>query len=309
MVERSNEAICEMSNISSRVYESNKDFQIIINLLTKHRHPGHRNDYPTKVDIEENMASETICANTRIWFDDGQPIGWAYVDDFNNLRWELDNQYNDVIGSEIVVWGESCIRKIQSRKESITLDTNCREDYTDRVSFLKCHGFRQTEGTSIAMVRDLSQPIPEPNPPLGFKIRPIVGIQEADKVASTHRAAFGTDYTTTENRLAIMNSSEYDSSLDLVAVAPHGAIAAYCSCAINETEKTGDTDPVAVHPSLQRMGLARTLLLTGMHLLKKRGMMSAHLGTNGDNIAMKKTAESVGFTMEYKKLWFSKEVT
>ena len=296
-----------MSNIISHVYKGVKDFQIIIDLLIKHRHPNHRNDYPLKVDIEENMASETVRANTRIWFDDGQPIGWAYVDDFNNLRWEFDSHYEVLVGDEIVKWGESCIRKL--KEESITLDTSCREDYADRISFLKRHGFHQTEVTSIAMVRDLSQLIPEPNPPLGFKIRPIAGTQEADKVAATHRAAFGTDYMTTEKRLAIMNSSEYDPSLDLVVVTADRTIAAYCSCAVNETEKTGEPDPVAVHPRFQRMGLARALLLTGMQLLKKRGMMSAHLGTSGDNIAMQKTAESVGFTIEYIKLWFSKEVT
>ena len=295
-----------MSNITSRVYESEDDFQIIIDLLSKYRHPEHRNDYPTKVDLEENLASETVRANMRLWFDDDRPIGWAYVDDFGNLRWEFDTHYDELIGKEIIAWGESCIRKLN--EETITLDTSCREDYAEKVSFLKRYGFYKTEVTSIAMARDLSEPIPDPKLPSDFIIRPIVGVEEAETVASTHRAAFGTDYMTTERRLAIMNSSEYDPSLDLVLVAPDGTIAAYCSCSVNETEKTGDTDPVAVRPRYQRMGLARALLLRGMQLLKERGMISAHLGTSGNNIAMQKTAESVGFTMEYTNLWFSKEV-
>jgi hypothetical protein len=78
-----------MSHVSSRIYESEKDFQIILDLLTKVRPSTHLNDHPVKVDIEENLASEEIRANTRLWFDEGQPIGWAYVDEFNNLRWEL----------------------------------------------------------------------------------------------------------------------------------------------------------------------------------------------------------------------------
>lgn len=294
-----------MNNITSRVYKSEEDFQIIIDLLIKHRHPEHIDNYPTEVDIEENMASETVRANTRLWLDDSRPIGWAYVDDFNNLRWEFDRQYEELIGAEIIEWGESCIQKANGA----ALDTGCREDYAERVSFLKRHGFQQTDDTSIVMVRNLSKPIPKPKLPQGFIIRPIAGVQEADKVASTHRAAFGTEYMTIEKRLAIMNSSKYDPSLDLVIVAPDGTIAAYCSCAVNETEKTGDTDPVAVHPGYQRMGLARALLLRGMRLLKERGMKSAHLGTSGDNIAMQKTAASVGFTIEYKNIWFSKEVT
>jgi len=298
-----------MSNISSRSYNRQEDFQIIIDLLTQLRPPKRINEYPTKVDIEENLASETVRANTRLWFDNGQPIGWAYVDDFRNLRWEFDSQYDEVLGSEIVAWGETCIRKTLSEGESSTLDTSCREDYTKRISFLKRFGFHQIEGTSIGMIRDLSEPIPEPELPQGCVIRSIAGVQEAEAVASTHRAAFGTDYMTTERRLAIMNSSEYDPSLDLVVFAPDGTIAAYCSCSVNETDKKGDTDPVATHPQYQRMGLARALLLSGMQLLKERGMMSAHLGTSGNNIAMQKTAQSVGFTLEYTNLWFSKEVT
>ena len=297
-----------MSHITSQIYKDEKDFQVIIDLLTKVRPPEHINDYPVKVDIEENLASADVRANTRLWFGDGQPIGWAYVDDFNNLRWELDSQYDELIDSEIVAWGETCIRKTPANGEPATLDASCRKDYAERISFLKRHGFIQSDVTTVAMVRHLSEPIPEPELLQGFVIRPIAGIQEAEAVASTHRAAFGTDYMTTENRLVIMNSSEYDPSLDLVVVAPDGTIAAYCSCSINEKDKIGKTDPIATHPQYQRMGLARALLLKGMQLLKERGTIFAHLGTSGDNIAMQKTAASAGFTVEHTTIWFSKEV-
>jgi predicted N-acetyltransferase YhbS len=158
------------------------------------------------------------------------------------------------------------------------------------------------------MTRSLSEEIPEPRLPEGFVIRSVIGLQEAEAIASTHRAAFGTDYMTTERRLAIMSTSEYDPSLDLVVVAPDGMIAAYCTCSVNQQKLTGATDPVATHPYCQRMGLTRALLLTGLHLLKKRGMQSAHLATSGDNLAMQNAAESVGFKMEHRTFWFSKEV-
>jgi GNAT superfamily N-acetyltransferase len=308
VVEGIGKRISTMSHTISRIYEGEKDFQVIIDLLTKFRPVEHLNDYPVKVDIEENLASENVRANTRLWLDNGQPIGWAYVDDFNNLRWELDGQYEEMIGAELVTWGESCIRRMLTNGESNTLDASSREDYIERISFLKRHGFHQTGVTSIAMTRDLSVSISESKLPEGFIIRPIKGMGEAEAVASTHRAAFGTEYMTTENRFVIMNTSEYDLWLDLVVVAPDGMIAAYCTCSVNEKEKTGMTDPVATHPQYQKMGLARALLLKGMQLLKERGMMSDHLGTSGENIAMQKTAESVGFKVEYTTIWFSKEV-
>jgi mycothiol synthase len=297
-----------MSHISSRIYEDEGDFHIIIDLMAKVRSLEHLNDYPVKVDIEENLASAEIRSITRLWFEDGQPVGWAYVDEFNNLRWEIENRFEELIGAQIVEWGESCIRKAFVQRESAALDASCREDYAERISFLERYGFRQTEETTIAMVRDLIKPLRQPELPQGFVIRPIAGIQEAEAVAAMHRAAFGTEYMTTENRLAIMNTSEYDPSLDLVIVAPNGIIAANCICSTNEQGKTGSTDPIATHPRFQRMGLARALLLAGLRLLTERGMKSAHLGTSGDNIAMQKTAEAVGYTAEYKTSWFSKEV-
>ena len=68
-----------MTSISSRLYEGEKDFQIMLNLLNKIRPASHVNDFPVKVNIEENLAVEEIRANTRLWFDGGQPIGWATV--------------------------------------------------------------------------------------------------------------------------------------------------------------------------------------------------------------------------------------
>jgi len=297
-----------MNHITRRIYEDEKDFQIILDLIARLRPAKHLNDYPGKVDMEEKIASAIFRENTKLWFEDDQPIAWACVDEYNNLIWELDDKYEELIGAEIVEWGELCIRKKLANGETSTLDTNCREDYAARISFLHRYGFQQTGDTNVSMMRQLSEPIPEPELPQGFIIRPIKGMEEAEAVASMHRAAFGTRYMTTENRLIIMNTSGYDLSLDLLVVAPDGTIAAYCTCSVNDQTKIGFTDPVATHPNYQRMGLARSLLLTGMKLLKERGMESAYLGTSGNNIAMQKTAESVRFTVESTAIWFSKEV-
>lgn len=294
-----------MSNITSRIYESQKDLQIILAGLTRFRPAKYISDFPQPADIEEKFALETVRANARLWFDDGQSVGWAYVDDFNNLHWETDEQYTDLIADELVAWGETCIRKMGST----ALDVNSREDRTERIAFLQQHGFRQLEDTTVTMTRSLSTPIPDHVLPQDFALRPIKGVEEAAAVAAMHRAAFGTEYMTTENRLIIMNTSGYDPSLDLLAIAPNGDIAAYCSCSVNDQTKIGMTDPVATHPKYQRMGLSRALLLTGMRLLKARGMESAHLGTSGDNIAMQKSADAVGFKVEYRTIWFSKEVS
>ena len=76
-----------MSPLSSRVYKDEKDLQTIIDLIASIRPLVLLNDYPVKVDIEENLTSAATRAHTRLWFDNERPIAWAYVDDFNNLCW------------------------------------------------------------------------------------------------------------------------------------------------------------------------------------------------------------------------------
>jgi mycothiol synthase len=297
-----------MKHLTSRSYKGGNDLQTIIDLTARVRPPRYRNDYPGRVDIEEAFASAIVRKNIRLWFDDSLPIAWAYVDNFNNLLWEVDHQYAGQLGTEVVGWGEDCIRRKSSNKRSSALDANCREDYTERIAFLKQHGFSQLEDTTVTMKRPLSSTIPDPELPPGFVIRRIAGTQEAEAVAAMHRAALGTEYMTTENRLVLMSTSGYDPSLDLVVVAPDGSIAANCICSVNLQDKIGFTDPISTHPQFQQMGLARALLLTGLGLLKERGMTYARLGTGGNNIRMQKAAESVGFKVESRTIWFSKEV-
>ena len=56
-----------MTHISSRIYENEKDFQVIIALQTKLRPAKHLNDYPVKVNIEEDLASAEVCGQAGVW--------------------------------------------------------------------------------------------------------------------------------------------------------------------------------------------------------------------------------------------------
>jgi predicted N-acetyltransferase YhbS len=121
----------------------------------------------------------------------------------------------------------------------------------------------------------LDEPIPAPQLPDGFTIRHVAGEHEVEQLVELHRAAFGTENMTTTYRLAMMRVPEYDRTLDLLAVAPDGKLAAFCVGYVSEAEnrlseqKLGWLDPVGTRPEFQRQGLARSLLLTGLHLLKE----------------------------------------
>ena len=302
---------------ASRPYSGAKDLQSMIDLLVAHRPADRLTDYPSPVDLREALALTNVQDNTRLWFDANDQIGFAFVDPYNNLRFELDQTVaRPDIESEIVAWGVECIRRaMQVSGESLTLDANCRDDDTERIALLERHGFVMQEMRSLNMVRSLDKPIPAPQLPVGFSIRHVAGEQEVKALVALHRAAFGTENMTVEERLAMMRVPEYDSELDLLVIAPDGGFAAYCMCSSSqeENERTGRnegyTDPVATHPDYQRRRLAQALLLTGFHKLKQLGIDTAVLSTSSDNIAMQRTAEAVGFRVQSTKLWYAKRVS
>jgi len=92
------------------------------------------------------------------------------------------------------------------------------------------------ETRSYHMVRSLAEPIPRPHAPSGFLISHVTSEQEAEALVALHRAAFGTEHMTVEERLAMMRVPEYDAELDLLAIAPGGRFAAYCLCSISQEE-------------------------------------------------------------------------
>lgn len=287
------------------------DLPRILAFVRAVRPPERISDYPSLTDLQENLSLPEIQQNTRLWFaDDDSLLAYAWVDDYDNLICEFAPGSQQDLGAQVVEWAEAVIRA----RGGDGLDSACVDSNRERQAFLFAHGFtRQTE-ESWHYACPLDVPIPAPQLPPGFSIRPITGEDEAPAVAEMHRAAFGTDYMTTEMRLAMMRTDSYDPAMDIVVVAPDGRLAGYTVAFINaaENELTGQlcgyTDPVAVHPGFQRMGLARALLLAGMSQLKERGMTVAKLGTSADNLSMQKAAEAAGFRVESKTLWYHKSI-
>jgi len=286
----------------------------MLGLLIAVRHAERIADYPGAVDLRELLALPVVQDNTRLWFDAADRlVGFALVDHYNNLCFEFGDPG---IEAEIVDWGVQCIRRaIQATGEALTLDASCSADNTGRRALLERHGFIQEAMRSVHMTRSLHGPFPVPQIPAGFSIRHVAGEHEVEALVALHRAAFGTENMTLEERLAMMRVPDYDAELDLVAVAPAGQLAAYCMCSISREENArtgrneGYTDPVATHPDFQRRGLAKALLLMGLRTLQQRGIDTACLGTSSDNVAMQRTAQAAGFRVQSTTLWFSKPVS
>jgi GNAT superfamily N-acetyltransferase len=267
----------------------------------------------TIVDFDEQILLSPIRATTRIWKQDNQIVGFAFVDEYNNLWFETETEFAllDELETEIIEWGVTCIKRHNAEMGTDdTIDCTCNADDSHRLSVLRKHGFAPEQVRSLQYSHLLKKPIIKDPLPSGFSIRPVKGKDEVEQLVALQRAAFGTKKMTVEYRLAMMSAAQYIRELDLVAVTPNDELTAFCVCGFDDPDKKiGYTDPIGTHPSYQRLGLGRALVSAGLIALKNAGANSVRLGTSSDNIAMQRVASELGFICVSEKLWFSKAVS
>jgi mycothiol synthase len=301
---------------TSRSYVDPADLPAMLDLV-RARPAARALEYPGLADLQEILAVAHLRETVHLWETSaGRLVGFAIFnrgENYASLNMEIAEAEDDeTIGEQMIAWAESFYRE-QYHGSAAALSSGAVETNLTRIALLECHGFTRQEGSALHMERDLSQPIPLPQVPLGFTIRCLAGDEEAAWVA-LHRAAFATKNMTLAYRQAMTQSSDYDPQLDLVASAPDGSLAAYVFGSIRREEnkqtglKIGWADPVGTHPDYQRRGLARALLLECLRRLRERGMQTARLGTGIWNNAMQRVAQAAGFRILNRTVLFEKSV-
>lgn len=298
-----------MTTYTHRPYANAADLQTMIDLTTQ-RPSTQITAFPSMIDLQEMLGTAVYRDHTHLWHNQqGQLVGFAILDiydDAANLIFDVAAAAQGQLETEMLNWGTAVLQPTP-----IALNANARSDDTARTAWLNAHGFTQQPGGSVIMTRPLAAAIPAAQLPANFTLRHLAGESEVDAWVALHRAAWGTENMTAAYRLSMIDTPDYDPALDLLAVAPDGTLAAYCICTISRAEnelsgqQVGYTDPVATHPRWQRQGVARALLLHGLHLLRERGMTTAQLSTSLENVAMQATAVSVGFQIASRAFTFS----
>jgi mycothiol synthase len=298
---------------SSRQYSSS-DLELLIRFITAVRPPLLLADYPSPIDLREILAIPANQARTRLWLnDDGSLAGYGLVDHFDNVCFDvaLDHEAGNTC-SEILDWAEEAIKVGRTPAGPCSLDTNCRSQDEQRIALLIEKGFAPLGLATHTLVCSLRDTILQPAVPPGWTIRPVQGEVEVDALVALHRAAFGADHLTVDERLSWMRAPHYIPALDVVLVTAAGDLAGYCMCGIEREanditgQSRGYTDPVAIHPRYHGRGGARALISRGMALLAERGMTEAVLNTSSDNLRMLQVASSLGYVIESSRVWYSK---
>ena len=233
--------------------------------------------------------------NGRVWVGcDGSPIGFA-------LLWR---PYDTVLllgspelAAPAIEWTVARARELALPR----LRFRPRDDELALIRRLERHGFAREEWSTVRFRRALDDEPPEAALPVGFAIRHLHGEDEVEAYVALHRESFGTENMTVEERLAFMRDPGYVPELDLVAVTPDGALAAFVVSGVDVAESrvagacVGYTDPIGTRPAYRRRGLSRALLREAFRRLKARGVAETHAGTGSWNTATIALLESVGY--------------
>lgn len=184
------------------------------------------------------------------------------------------------------------------------------EAFAERQALFSAHGYRKDNWPAYQWQCDLDTPIPEAPVPAGYTLRALgdglellercyasgLGFHDGDiKVAVENRD----DVTWYRN---IQTAPLYRRDLDLVAVAPDGAIASFCTIWFDDVTRSAYFEPVATVPAHQRRGLGKALLTEGLRRLQRMGVTRAFV--SGHSPAANALYRSVmGPTHEVYEVW------
>lgn len=176
---------------------------------------------------------------------------------------------------------------------AIEKDTRLKEILAER-------GYRQPEkGFEFVRRRAIDGELPERKLAEGYTLRALGDEEELPARSWASWRGFHSDepddgYEGWEWYRNVQRCPLYRRDLDLLAKAPGGEIAAFCTVWFDDATRTGTFEPVACVPEHYRKGLASAVMAEGLRRLQRLGATLATVGSYSPHAHA--LYESMGFT-------------
>ncbi len=147
--------------------------------------------------------------------------------------------------------------------------------------------------------RFLTKPIPDSVPQSGYSVRALGDESELPARSWLSWKVFHPDepdekYQGWEWYKNVQRVPIYNRDLDIVAVAPDGELAAFCTVWYDDVTRTAVFEPVGTHPNHQKRGLGKAVMSEGLRRAEKLGATLATVSSYSD--AAHALYGSMGFT-------------
>jgi mycothiol synthase len=250
--------------------------------------------YDAELDWESRL-----CGRVQLWESEGQLVGVVNPEGGNG---EAHLQVHPVyrqIEAEMVAWAEENLAEPVGNEGQRQLDLFVYEYDETRQRLLTTLGYQKMPFGGVArrlQFGDHPPTLPVVAPGYTVRTPHPDALADCQRIADLLNVAFGRDF---HNALEYQNFTRFAPSfrpqLDLVAIAPDDTFAAYVGVPYDEVNRHGIFEPVCTHPEHRRHGLARVLMLKGLHRLRALGATAVTVET-GDMIPANRLYDSIGFT-------------
>jgi mycothiol synthase len=251
-----------------------------------------------------------------LWLDDptNELEGWVGV--FVHPDWR-----HQPLETELLSWAEQQLQaQVAVAQRPAQLYAGVRSDapYYRAIYETRGYGIIRQFHTMQRPLTDLAELIPPPQFPEGFTARE-TNADEAEAWIAMFNESFVDHWhftpMTLRDRQFHLTYPTYQPELDWVAVAPDGTLVGFCGAEIDREENAlknrqeGWICLLGTRRGYRRQGIARALLLQGLHQLQAAGMETALLGVDSQNPNQAKSLyESAGFQVKETSLTYQKQL-
>jgi mycothiol synthase len=201
--------------------------------------------------------------------------GQVYLQVHPGLRTpELEEEMLDLAEKHLTVPGPNG-RKLRVWANA---DDNLRQEILTR------RGYTKSDWPEYQRRRPMSRPIPDVPVAEGYTVRALGDVQELPARSFVSWKAFHPDepdemYEGWDWYPNVQRAPLYRRDLDIVAVAPNGEFASFCTVWFDDVTRSGAFEPVGTAPTHQRRGLGKAVMCEGLRRLKRMGATMAYVGS------------------------------
>lgn len=276
-----------------------------------------RLDHPSPDGTHQRQLWETaegqLVGLVSLWVEELTDVVEGWVGVFVHPDWR-----GQQLETELLSWAEQHLRaqaKLAQRPAKLCAGARADAPYYRAIYETPGYGIIRQFHT---MARSLAEPIPQPQFPEGFASRP-TNADEAEAWIALYNQSFVDHWhftpITLRDREFRLTYPTYQPELDWIAVAPDGTLVGFCGGEIDHDEnaqkgrKEGWIGILGTRRGYRRQGLARAMLLQGLHQLQAAGMETALLGVDTQNPNQAKNLyESVGFQLKEASVTYQKQL-
>ena len=304
--------------IVSRVYNSDEDLKSVMAFLREvfSETNSYQNWFPDRFEnSHEGGGSVKWVGDIRIWeeIDDKSTpsrkiVALANPESPNDYFVQVNPTYS-FLEREIFEWIERhCLEKKKNPNKKEKLRIHTIEGNSMQELLLSDLGYKKGELFMYLRFRPVDLPVPAVGCPESYEIRSVKGRSDYDQLASVTRLVFGHgEWFNAQTYEGITRRSFYKQDLDLVAIAPDGTFASFCTFRMDPISKITNLEPVGTHPNYRKLGLAKALIFEGLRRAIRYSPTLLYVG-GANTPAANRLYDSVGYTEKLAEYCWSKEI-